>query len=73
MLKSPARPVKVVDTIGAGDAFLAAFCLAGMDDPTLALAAANAWAGLSVGVHGTSPPSRDALAAALDETLRIPA
>jgi len=59
---APAAKVNVVDTTGAGDAFLSAYCLAcAMDstgDPAAALALANAWAGLAVQVHGTVPPSR---------------
>jgi D-beta-D-heptose 7-phosphate kinase / D-beta-D-heptose 1-phosphate adenosyltransferase len=67
VVEAPARKVEVVDTIGAGDAFLAAFCLGGLDDPAAALAVANAWAGLSVGVHGTTPPRRAALAEQLEQ------
>jgi len=67
VIEAPARKVEVVDTIGAGDAFLAAFCLAGLEDPATALAVANAWAGLSVGVHGTTPPRRAALAVQLEQ------
>ncbi len=61
---SSARPAKVnvVDTTGAGDAFLSAYCLARTvdsgGDPASALALANACAGLAVQVHGTAPPSR---------------
>ena len=59
---APAAKVNVADTTGAGDAFLAAYCLArAVDsggDPTSALALANAWAGLAVQVHGTAPPRR---------------
>jgi rfaE bifunctional protein kinase chain/domain len=58
---SPAAQVKVVDTCGAGDAFLAAFCLAGLDSPATALSLANRWAGLSITVHGTVPPRREEL------------
>ena len=67
VIEAPARKVEVVDTIGAGDAFLAAFCLAGLDNPATALAVANAWAGLSVGMHGTTPPQRAALSAQLQQ------
>lgn len=67
LLRAPVPRVAVVDTTGAGDAFLAAFCLAGLDDPEAALNLANLWAGLSVKIHGPSPPRkgdlRDAIAA----------
>ncbi|HZZ40020.1 MAG TPA: PfkB family carbohydrate kinase [Acidobacteriaceae bacterium] len=62
---APARPVTVTDTTGAGDAFLSAFCLAGLEDPPAALQLANAWAGLSVQIHGTIPPRKADLAPAL--------
>jgi len=59
---APATKVNAVDTTGAGDAFLSAYCLARTvdsgGDPASALALANAWAGLAVQVHGTVPPSR---------------
>lgn len=53
-----AAQVKVLDTTGAGDAFLSAFCLAGVGDSAGALRIANAWAGLSVQIHGTIPPRK---------------
>jgi len=65
---APANEVKVVDTTGAGDAFLAAFCVAGLDDPEGALKLANAWAGLSVEIHGTAPPSKADLLRAAKES-----
>jgi D-beta-D-heptose 7-phosphate kinase/D-beta-D-heptose 1-phosphate adenosyltransferase len=65
VFEAPARSVTVADTTGAGDAFLSAFCLAGFDDPRAALQLANAWAGLSVQIHGTIPPRKSDLAAAL--------
>ena len=55
---APANKVTVTDTTGAGDAFLSAFCLAGPADPENALKLANAWAGLSVQIHGTIPPNK---------------
>jgi rfaE bifunctional protein kinase chain/domain len=58
IVQSPAIRVEAVDTTGAGDAFLAAFCLCGGAAPEIALNVANAWAGLSIGIHGTAPPSR---------------
>jgi len=64
---APANEVDVADTTGAGDAFLAAFCLAGMDNPDAALRLANAWAGLSVRIHGTAPPKKEDLLRALKE------
>jgi rfaE bifunctional protein kinase chain/domain len=56
--RAPANKVSVVDTTGAGDAFLSAFCLAGLDNPEGALRLANTWAGLSVEIHGTVPPKK---------------
>jgi D-beta-D-heptose 7-phosphate kinase/D-beta-D-heptose 1-phosphate adenosyltransferase len=61
VVHAPADKVKVVDTTGAGDAFLAAFCLAGTGDPLTALKLANTWAGLAVQIHGTSPPHKEEL------------
>jgi D-beta-D-heptose 7-phosphate kinase/D-beta-D-heptose 1-phosphate adenosyltransferase len=57
----PADRVTVADTTGAGDSFLSALCLAGLDDPEGALRLANAWAGLSVQIHGTVPPKKEDL------------
>jgi rfaE bifunctional protein kinase chain/domain len=65
VFQAPAWPVKVVDTIGAGDAFLATLVLAGLNEPREALALANAWAGLSIQKHGTATPSKDELIALL--------
>ena len=62
-----ANKVAVADTTGAGDAFLSAFCLAGVDNPEAALRLANAWAGLSVQIHGTVPPHRADLLRAVKE------
>ena len=56
--RSAALQVEAVDTCGAGDAFLAALCLSGLDKPDLALRVANAWAGLSTEIHGTQPPAK---------------
>lgn len=61
---APANRVSVVDTTGAGDAFISAFCLADLQEPEAALRLANAWAGLSVQIHGTVPPRKADLAAA---------
>jgi rfaE bifunctional protein kinase chain/domain len=55
---SKALKVSAVDTCGAGDAFLAALSLSGLECPAEALAIANAWAGLSTQTHGAHPPSR---------------
>ncbi|KAA6455592.1 hypothetical protein DYQ86_27455 [Acidobacteria bacterium AB60] len=59
--QAPANKVTVTDTTGAGDAFLSAFCLAGTSDARSALQLANAWAGLSVQIHGTIPPKKEDL------------
>lgn len=61
---APAKQVTVADTTGAGDAFLAAFCLGGTSSSEEALQLANAWAGLSVQIHGTIPPKKADLFAA---------
>ena len=53
--ETPALKLKAVDTIGAGDAFLAALAVS----PNLnkdAISFANKWAGLAVTVQGTEPP-----------------
>jgi D-beta-D-heptose 7-phosphate kinase/D-beta-D-heptose 1-phosphate adenosyltransferase len=63
--RSPAARVTPVDTCGAGDAFLAALSLAGLEDLDGALRIANTWAGLSTQVHGTEPAKRSALIEAL--------
>jgi rfaE bifunctional protein kinase chain/domain len=63
---APAAKVNIADVTGAGDAFLAAYCLAHAIDAGSALALANAWAGLAVQVHGTSPPRRADLLAMID-------
>jgi len=63
----PASRVTVLDTTGAGDAFLSAFCLAGLDDAENTLRLANAWAGLSVQIHGTIPPRKSDLLQAAKE------
>ncbi|MGA9668230.1 MAG: PfkB family carbohydrate kinase [Terracidiphilus sp.] len=62
-----ASKVAVVDTTGAGDAFLSAFCLVGAGDPKSALRLANTWAGLSVQIHGTIPPQKADLLKAVKE------
>jgi len=61
VVKAPARPVMAADTTGAGDAFLAALALTGVDDPFEALTLANAWAALSIQIHGTVPPALEDL------------
>jgi D-beta-D-heptose 7-phosphate kinase/D-beta-D-heptose 1-phosphate adenosyltransferase len=66
---APANKVTVADTTGAGDAFLSAFCLAGLDSPENALRLANTWAGLSVQIHGTIPPGKADLLAAIEKPL----
>ena len=67
VVSSDALKVDVVDTCGAGDAFLAAFCLGGIERPELSLGVANRWAGLSTTVHGTVPPRRDQLVETLEK------
>ena len=48
--------------------FFSAFCLAGVSRiPVNALRLGNAWAGLSVQIHGTVPPKKADLAGALKE------
>lgn len=61
VVQSPARGVDVKDTTGAGDAFLSALCLCGDAPPEVALCVANAWAGLSIEIHGTVPPKKNDL------------
>lgn len=61
VVQAPANKVNVVDTTGAGDSFLSAFCLAGLDNPLASLKLANTWAGLAVQIHGTIPPQKDQL------------
>ena len=51
-------PVKTVDVCGAGDAFLAAFCLGRREAPAETLNICNAWGGLATAVHGTLPPNK---------------
>ncbi|HKM72870.1 MAG TPA: PfkB family carbohydrate kinase [Stellaceae bacterium] len=68
VVQSPATPIEPVDTTGAGDAFLAALCLCGGAVPEAALRVANAWAGLSIRIHGTAPPSKSDLPKALGLT-----
>lgn len=55
MVADPAIKVDVVDTCGAGDAFLAALALT--DDTRFA----NIWAGLSCTVRGPNPPTQQML------------
>jgi len=57
VVRAVARPAPVVDTTGAGDAFLASLVLTGIDEPWEALTLANAWAALSIQIHGTNPPA----------------
>jgi len=64
----PSKKVTVADTTGAGDAFLSAFCLAGLDDVEGALRLANTWAGLSVQIHGTIPPKKADLLSVVKES-----
>ncbi|MEM0465201.1 MAG: PfkB family carbohydrate kinase [Candidatus Pacearchaeota archaeon] len=53
--------VNEVDSCGAGDSFLAAFSVSGLDSPESSLEIANIWAGLSVLVQGAKPPKKQEL------------
>lgn len=53
--------VEPKDTCGAGDAFIAALSLSGLENPVESLCIANAWAGLSTTIHGTEPPKKQEL------------
>ena len=55
--RTPAYPVNVVDTCGAGDAFLAALSLGDLERPEISLSLANLWAGLSTAQKGPHPPN----------------
>ncbi len=50
------KNIRAVDTCGAGDAFLAAFCISDFDNIVESLCIANYWAGLSTIINGTNPP-----------------
>jgi rfaE bifunctional protein kinase chain/domain len=67
LFRSSALKVRAVDTCGAGDAFLAALSLSGLECPVEALRIANAWAALSTQIHGAHPPSRPDLLRAISE------
>ena len=56
VIQTPAHKVTVVDTCGAGDAFLAALASRGFPPSEESLAFANFWAGLSTTVVGAEPP-----------------
>lgn len=58
LINIPAYPVNVVDTCGAGDAFLAAFCLGERNFPEESIEIANKWAALSTTIMGTTPPRK---------------
>lgn len=69
-----AMPVDVVDTIGAGDAYMASLLASALDDPQLftseaalrrALRRAAVTAGITVSRAGANPPRRDEVDAAL--------
>jgi D-beta-D-heptose 7-phosphate kinase/D-beta-D-heptose 1-phosphate adenosyltransferase len=66
VVRAAAPAMQAIDTCGAGDAFLAALCLAGWNDPDISLLLANRWAGFSTLVHGTSPPECSTLIDALE-------
>lgn len=61
VIRTKAFKVKAVDVCGAGDAFLAAYCLGDRSKPTEALKIANKWAALSTAIHGTIPPKKNML------------
>ncbi|MFJ6619795.1 carbohydrate kinase [Kitasatospora sp. NPDC091335] len=65
----PAVPVRVADTVGAGDSFMAAFlhARAGGADLSVCLTRAVTAAALTVARPGANPPSAAELAAALAE------
>lgn len=58
-------PVKAVDPVGAGDAFLAAIALAPGKVTKQALGLANVWAALSTTIPGTEPAKKEMLVGAL--------
>lgn len=56
-ISSKALEVKVVDTVGAGDAFFAALSLLSPKLSSREFVVANAWAGLKTALWGTIPPT----------------
>lgn len=74
IIEAPVWPSDVADTIGAGDAYMAALIASAVEDPLLltsepalerALRRAAVAAGITVSRVGANPPTRDELAAAL--------
>jgi len=61
IIRSRASSIKVVDTCGAGDAFIAALALGDLNEIEPSLRIANCWAGLSVQVQGPEPPKKKEL------------
>ena len=61
VIRTPAINVNVVDTCGAGDAFLGACAVSDLTEPHISMKFANIWAGLSTTIHGTKPPNFNAL------------
>lgn len=57
-IRSGPHQAKAIDVCGAGDAFLAAFCLGDRSRPEESLEVANIWAALSTEIHGTIPPRK---------------
>jgi sugar/nucleoside kinase (ribokinase family) len=69
VLTRPAEPAQVVDTTGAGDAFLAGYLAAyahGFTDGSLALRAGARWAAAMVSVEASIPPAWPSVAGAAE-------
>jgi len=66
-----AYPANVVDTCGAGDAFLAAFSLTDSSYPKESLFIANTWAGLSTQIAGPQPPEFHKLQKVLEDVWSV--
>ena len=64
-IRTAAYPVNAVDPVGAGDAFLAAFCLGDRNRLEDTLRIANIWGGLSTTIPGTTPAKKKDLVHAL--------
>jgi len=64
---TPALRVQPVDPCGAGDAFLAALSVSGLQKPNAALQMANIWAGLSTTTLGPQPPAFEKLIEVLEK------
>jgi D-beta-D-heptose 7-phosphate kinase/D-beta-D-heptose 1-phosphate adenosyltransferase len=64
--RAPTPDVRVVDSCGAGDAFLAALSIGDLRLPAESLQLATTWASLSTTIHGTEPASLKELPAVLE-------